>query len=369
MSDNVLWTSVVMPLLCQHEEASRCLIGMRPNYLLSYLRSVRTPTTTAEYANGLKDRLRSSLLLESLELDRAVLEKGYLCALSQSLHRLPSLSKVAVIAEKYNNSTFVNGSASALFDFVASIPYPQQIRTLHVPHSDVLTQTILERFTNLEELKIELLGGIICCQMTNVHFCAGTLRRLYAANCNSLDDNGLSRATKLEVLDVSDCPGITTVAPFAATLVELHAQGHSGIGDAALRRATRIRRLFVTGNMNVTTVKPFAASLQELDASISGIDDKGLNEATSIVKLTPSFKIMTVKPFAESLRELNECRYCELSDETLCDATGIVKLVLRDESKVTTVKPFVATLRELDASYCESLSDDRFALMQRVSFD
>lgn len=369
--DTALWKYVLNPLI-NHQPPTRfnalqtkwvrCSNQHVPNAKdcwLPFLRSVRLSLSTnynvqcknngegidmrerkAEYP--FTPNVRPLLLLESICIQRHIFGADYcdgaVSAFTESLRRLQFLKRL----------TFESNDLCPQTKLLKAVPNPQQLTLLHIPNCPNVPQAVFDKFTSLEDLDVS--GGRY--NLNNVHFCCATLRRLMARKVHALSDDGLVNATKLEVLDVTDCSGVTTVDPFVATLVELHAGGDCGIDDKALRTALNIRRLFVEKNRKITTVKPFAEKLIELDAA-RGIDDEGLREATSIVKLrvgamfTP---ITTVTPFAGTLREL-EVHSMLLNDDSLADASGIVKLdVSRSMGQVRTVKPFARAIRELHVS-------------------
>lgn len=177
------------------------------------------------------------------------------------------------------------------------------LKTLLLSRRYEVPQEVLDHFTQLEELDTSVNRLV-----KNVHFCSGTLRKLYADDTN-LTDEGLSRAVHLEVLHVSNVEHVmTTVAPFAAPLRELKAVGWCcGITNEGLSMAHGIVKLYVSYNTKITTVAPFAESLRDLDASWNSvISDASLSLATGIVKLDIEWnrEVTTVAPFAKSLREL-----------------------------------------------------------------
>ena len=144
-----------------------------------------------------------------------------------------------------------------------------------LPAGSLVSQSALDRFTTLDELDVTW-----CQTITNVDFCAATLRVLHANCCGNLSNNGLKNATKLEVLHVAGCKNVTNVSPFAHSLLELSVSGSlqdgvafswsseecSGIDSDALSQCFRLQVLDASANDKIVTLQPFAARLRELNA-------------------------------------------------------------------------------------------------------
>ena len=229
--------------------------------------------------------------------------------------------------------------------FVAIAPlYHAQLRRLYLPPGSHVAQSVLDCFTQLEELDCSFSFTV-----TNVHFCSATLRVLYASSCGNLSDEGLAAATRLRVLHAHRCAKVTTVAPFAHSLFELDA-GSSNIDSQSLAQCHALQVLHP--NQNVRSLEPFAAELKELTARGSvHLDDAALQRCTSLVRLdvTDNDRIRTVEPFATTLRELR----CEGSSAVgttgLCLATSIVVLHATGNRFIHNMKSFVSNLLQLAA--------------------
>ena len=228
---------------------------------------------------------------------------------------------------------------------------PSIVERLLLPDGSNVKQSTFDHFTSLTELHVPFNTKI-----KNVHFCASTLRILFADFCEKLSDEGLLLATRLQVLHVRSCSGVTSVAPFAHCLRELNAAGTCGIKSAALSLCSQIYILNVEENINIETLQPFAHGLRELNAGgwlDSSIEDTTLAEAVALVKLDVSWnpQVTTVVPFASTLIELNaSASPCGLSDAGLINAVNLTCLNASENEKITTVSPFAETLLELDAS-------------------
>ena len=168
---------------------------------------------------------------------------------------------------------------------VASVHHSRMQR-LYLPRGSSVSQSALNRFTELEELDVSW-----CQSITNVDFCAATLRVLYANDCDNLTSAGLQNATKLEVLHVDSCDAVTSVSPCAHCLLELNAACGCGIDSAALSQCYRLQVLNASYNKKIGTLEPFAGRLRELHAAgyACALDDAALAEATQLLKLNASY--------------------------------------------------------------------------------
>ena len=189
--------------------------------------------------------------------------------------------------------------------------------------------------------------------ITNVDFCAATLRVLYADGCYNLSDDGLKNATKLEVLHVAACRRVTTVLPFAHCLVGLDASSTCGISSAALSQCYRLQVLHANENHMIGSLRPFASQLRELHAARSSVlGDAALAEATQLVKLDASFncRVTTVAPFGSTLIELHAVgKHCEVDSFSVATITKLVCLVADRSRCIRSVAPFASRVLELDA--------------------
>ena len=264
------------------------------------------------------------------------------------------------------------------------------LQRLYLPSNSSVLQSTLNHFKQLEELDVTE-----CETITNVDFCAATLRVLYAnrlevlhverchaftsvspfahrllhlniASTCGIDRAALSQCHRLQVLDASDNKKIDTLQPFADALRELHVPNQTvamQLGDAALAGATHLVKLDSDHNPLVTTVAPFGSTYIELIASFRcGIDDAGLATATNLVCLstTANRRIQSVEPFAATLLELDAARRSSISDAALALATNIVRFDCSENHQITTVAPFNTSLRHLVARYWETLSGPTF---------
>lgn len=144
--------------------------------LLSFVRSIGVEK---EWCNSksLVCQLKSRLLLERLTIGCDLSHENVKESLIELLKtRLVSLTELF----------FSRENLALLNDLLKSISHPQRIRRLHLPWNSSVQQPTLDRFTSLVELNI---SG--CKQLTSVHFCAKSLRILYAS-FSFPDDAGLS---------------------------------------------------------------------------------------------------------------------------------------------------------------------------------
>ena len=265
----------------------------------------------------------------------------FLASLLEYLCSIPQLVTLDLRGCNPNNIT------NELLMTVAERHAPSLQRLCLPVQCDQVRQTALDCFTELDELHAESSQ-----HLTNVHFCAAKLRKLYATFAANLTDEGLSQATQLEVLHVGGTQDITTVAPFARKLLELRVAGFfNGITTDALVECTRLQVLDVSRNPNVRSLQPFAHCLRELEADIApGITDNVLVAATSLVSLSVRWhaEITTVAPFAGTLRFL-DASMSSMTDAGLSTAVNLVSLKAADNAAIRTLESFAATLLELDA--------------------
>ena len=247
------------------------------------------------------------------------------------------------------------------------------LQRLYLPQRSLLPQSTLERFKELEELDVTN-----CQTITNVDFCAATLRVLYADRCPKLTSAGLQHATKLEVLHVVLCQAVSNVSPFAHRLLELRASYHCGIDSAALSQCYRLQVLDARCNDKIDTLRPFAVRLRELHAGgcsklgvgeYNELHDAALAEATHLVKLNVYSNpfVTTVAPFGSTLIELNALGGCGIDTIGLATATNLVCLIASDNSRIQSVAPFASALLELGTEGTSSgIGDAALALATRI---
>ena len=159
------------------------------------------------------------------------------------------------------------------------------LQRLYLPTYDPVLQSTLDRFKQLEELDVSF-----CEAITNVDFCAATLRVLYASHCSNLTSTGLQYATNLEVLHVAGCDKVTSVSSFAHSLLEVNISssniGTCGINSAALSQCRlclmphgTIDRHYIPCNIQL----PCGTGILQ-----QRLGDAALAEATHLVKLDVS---------------------------------------------------------------------------------
>ena len=141
-----------------------------------------------------------------------------------------------------------NASVSDSFLCAVADAHPS-LQQLHLPQRSSASQSTLDHFKQLEELNVSE-----CKTITNVDFCAATLRVLYADGCCNLTSAGLQHATNLEVLHAKDCNHVTSVSPFAHRLLELGASYGCGIDSAALSQCYRLQVLHASSNDKIGTL-------------------------------------------------------------------------------------------------------------------
>ena len=236
------------------------------------------------------------------------------------------------------------------------------LQQLYLPPSSSISQSTLDCFTQLEELDVTS-----CQNITNVNFCAATLRVLYANGCQKLTNDGFQRATKLEVLHVACCKEISSVLPFAHSLLELNASFSCGISSAALSQCYRLQVLDARNNPKIDSLRPFAGRLRELcavDGSNSPqLGDSELSEANQLVKLKVSHnrRVTTVAPFGGTLIELNASGVCQIDNIGLATATNLVCLNASSNPRIQSLAPCASTLLELDVRGDCGLGDKALA--------
>ena len=237
-----------------------------------------------------------------------------------------------------------------LCDIVQTHP---RLQRLYLPEYSAFPQSVLDRYRQLEELDV---SG--CTTITNVDCCATTLRVLYADRCYGLTSAGLQKATKLEVLHVKGCEAITSVAPFAHCLLELNASFGCGIGSDALTKCRRLQVLDGRCNRKIRTLQPFAGELRELYATgpASELGDESLVDATGLVKLCveKNTRVTRLSPFSSTLIELDAAGDCGIDDAALETAASLVCL---NGSANPRIQHVASTLLELDATDGSGIGD------------